>query len=138
MQQNMDNSTYDDMSYDQDQGGNEGRDGSPESPRPLLGWEALQGATRCLKSVAHPVRLRILELLLNGDYTVGELAEHCEVDQPAASGHLRTLRDRGILNQRRDGRHVFYSVAAPDAIQGIVSCMRNNFGPGNNGNGCRG
>ncbi len=138
MQQNMDNSTYDDMSYDSNsQQGREARV-EPSKRHVLLGWGALQEATRCLKSVAHPVRLRILELLLEGEYAVGELADLCEVDQPTASGHLRQLRDRGILDQRRDGRHVYYRVAAAAAIEGIVTCMRKNFGPTSTGNGCRG
>jgi DNA-binding transcriptional ArsR family regulator len=106
--------------------------------RTLLGWEALDEASRCLKSVAHPVRLRVLELLLEGEYSVGELAEICEVDQPAISGHLRQLRDRGILSQERQGRNVYYRVAAATAIEGIVTCMRKNFGRSRTGNGCRG
>lgn len=100
--------------------------GASRGPR-LLEWEALEAATHCLKSVAHPVRLRMLELLLEGEYTVGELAELCEVGQSAASDHLGRLRDRGILTQDRQGRQVYYRVAAP-AIGGIVSCMRKNFG----------
>ncbi|MGD2120816.1 MAG: metalloregulator ArsR/SmtB family transcription factor [Gemmatimonadota bacterium] len=93
----------------------------------LLDWDALEAATMCLKSVAHPVRLRMLELLLEGEYTVGELADLCGVGQSTASDHLGKLRDRGILEQERQGRRVFYRVAAP-AIGGIVSCMRKNFG----------
>lgn len=138
MHQNMDNSTYDNMSYYRGSQSGDGDGAAAGSRKILLGWEALQEATRCLKSVAHPVRLRILELLLEGEYSVGELADLCEVDQPTASGHLRQLRDRGILDQRRDGRHVYYRVAAPTAIEGIVACMRKNFGPSSSGNGCRG
>jgi ArsR family transcriptional regulator, zinc-responsive transcriptional repressor len=103
----------------------------------LLGWEALEKAAQCLKSVAHPVRLRILELLVEGEYNVGELAELCEVDQPTVSGHLGQLRGRGILQQERQGRYVYYRIAAP-AMEGIVSCMRHNFGPASTGEGCRG
>lgn len=94
----------------------------------MLGWEALEEATKCLKSVAHPVRLRILELLFEGEYTVGELADLCEVEQATASDHLGRLRDRGILSQDRRGRHVYYKISAP-AVGGIVHCMRSNFGP---------
>jgi DNA-binding transcriptional ArsR family regulator len=93
----------------------------------LLGWEALGEAAKCLKSVAHPVRLRLLELLLEGEYTVGELADICETDQPTVSGHLSRLRDRGILAKERRGRRVYYRVAAM-AVSGIVQCMRKNFG----------
>ena len=112
--------------------------GNGNGRKAILGWNALEEATQCLKSVAHPVRLRMLELLLEGEYSVGELAELCEVDQPTASGHLRQLRDRGILQDERQGRNVFYRVAAATAIEGIVTCMRNNFGPSRTGTGCRG
>jgi DNA-binding transcriptional ArsR family regulator len=97
-----------------------------------LDWEALEAATRCLKTVAHPVRLRILELLLTGEHTVGELAELCEVEQWTASEHLGRLRDRGILSQERRGRKVYYKVLAP-SVDGIVRCMRRNFGPDSSG-----
>ena len=98
-----------------------------EGEKTLLGWEALEAATKCLKSVAHPVRLRMLELLLEGEYAVGKLAELCEVEQASASDHLGRLRDRGILVQDRRGRQVYYRVAAP-AVGGILNCVRKNFG----------
>lgn len=116
-----------------DSGNNLGQENGGRVPastqEAILDWEALDQATKCLKSVAHPVRLRILDLLTDGEYTVGELAELCEVEQATASDHLGKLRDRGILLQNRRGRQVFYEIAAP-AIGGIVNCMRTNFGPG--------
>jgi len=147
----MDKLTYDHLSERSSPGGGEapqGDDGPPGGEAPqggdhpdgkslLLGWGALEQAAQCLRSVAHPVRLRILELLVDGEYSVGELAELCEVDQPTASGHLGQLRSRGILQQDRRGRHVYYRVATP-AMEGIVSCMRKNFGPSSTGEGCRG
>ncbi len=105
-------------------------------PGEILDWDALDQATKCLKSVAHPVRLRILDLLSDGEYTVGELADLCEVEQATASDHLGKLRDRGILTQERRGRQVFYEIAAP-AIGGIVNCMRSNFGPDSEGSHAR-
>lgn len=94
----------------------------------MLDWNALKEATQCLKSVAHPVRLRMLELLSGGEYTVGELAELCEVEPASASDHLGRLRDRGLLTQDRRGKQVYYQIVAP-AVEGIVHCMRTNFGP---------
>lgn len=127
MPKNMDISTYDVLSESQ----NEKADRGPANRENggILDWEALDQATKCLKSVAHPIRLRILELLTDGEYTVGELADLCEVEQSTASDHLGKLRDRGILFQERRGRQVYYRIAAT-AISGIVSCMRSNFGPG--------
>ena len=94
----------------------------------MLDWKALTEATKCLKSVAHPVRLRMLELLTEGEYSVGQLADLCEVEPAAASDHLGRLRDRGLLSQDRRGKEVYYQIAAP-AVHGIVHCMRSNFGP---------
>lgn len=122
----MDILTHDDMSPDQSDS-EQGGASAPHGPS-LLDWPALQEATMCLKSVAHPVRLRMLELLSEGEYTVGELAELCEVEPAAASDHLGRLRDRGLLLQDRRGKQVFYQILAP-AVEGIVHCMRTNFGP---------
>jgi len=122
----MDISTHSNMSeHDQEKAGPRGAESRHER---LLDWEALESATKCLKSVAHPVRLRMLELLTEGEYTVGELAVLCEVEQAAASEHLGRLRDRGILSQDRRGRKVFYQISAR-AVDGIVHCMRTIFGP---------
>ena len=124
--QHMDILAHDDMS----QRGGEDEELPESRPvgRAMLDWKALKEATQCLKSVAHPVRLRMLELLSEGEYTVGELAEFCEVEPSAASDHLGRLRDRGLLTQDRRGKQVFYQIAAP-AVDGIVHCMRSNFGP---------
>jgi DNA-binding transcriptional ArsR family regulator len=122
----MDISTYDKVSQDSGETSGASKEAVPGSP--LLDWAALEEATKCLKSVAHPIRLRILDLLTDGEYTVGELAELCEVEQATASDHLGRLRDRGILSQDRRGRHVYYRISA-HSINGIVTCMRSNFGP---------
>jgi DNA-binding transcriptional ArsR family regulator len=122
----MDILTHDDMSQAGDLDGalSDGHSGG----RTMLDWAALKEATKCLKSVAHPVRLRMLELLSEGEYTVGELADLCEVEPSSASDHLGRLRDRGLLTQDRQGKQVYYQIAAP-AVDGIVHCMRSNFGP---------
>ena len=122
----MDILTHDDMSPRGDGPDHEVGGGSGKGF--MLDWEALWEATKCLKSVAHPVRLRMLELLTDGEYTVGELADLCEVEPAAASDHLGRLRDRGILSQDRRGKHVYYQISAP-AVDGIVHCMRSIFGP---------
>ena len=51
--------------------------------------EAFADAAECLRTLAHPVRLRMVQLLLHGRYTVGELAEDCDVPNNVASEHLR-------------------------------------------------
>jgi DNA-binding transcriptional ArsR family regulator len=89
--------------------------------------DALLEATECLKTIAHPHRLRVIELLLAGDHTVGELAEACGIASHAMSEHLRLLKDRGLLTAERDGRKVYYRIAEP-ALEGIIDCIRSHHG----------
>src|SRR6202161_4744791 len=63
---------------------------------------------RALKSVAEPTRLRLLFLLSQAEYTVGELATVLEQSQPRISRHLRLLTEAGFLNRFREQRCVYY------------------------------
>jgi DNA-binding transcriptional ArsR family regulator len=83
-------------------------------------------AAECLKTLAHPVRLRIVQLLLHGRFTVGELAADCEVPDNVASEHLRLLQRCGFLNSERDGRRVYYQVAEPHLEQ-LMACVGGRF-----------
>lgn len=85
-------------------------------------------AAECLKTLAHPVRLRIVQLLLHGRYTVGELAEDCEVPDNVASEHLRLLQRCGFLDSEREGRRVYYQVAEPH-LQQLMACIEGRFVP---------
>jgi DNA-binding transcriptional ArsR family regulator len=93
----------------------------------LIDASALADASECLKSIAHPTRLRIIELLLQGEYTVGELAEECETLQNVVSEHLGVMRDRGLLERERRGRCTYYRVVKP-GVEGIIECVRASFG----------
>ncbi len=57
-------------------------------------------------------RHRILELLRAGELPVGEIARKVGVTQPAASQHLRALRDAGLVADRREGQFVYYRLDA--------------------------
>lgn len=83
-------------------------------------------AAECLKTLAHPVRLRIIQLLLHGRFTVGELAEDCEIPDNVASEHLRLLKRCGFLDSDREGRKVFYTVAEPHLSQ-LMACVESRF-----------
>ncbi len=92
-----------------------------------VGLEALERAAECLRTLAHPHRLRMVEMLLNRECTVGELAEACGIQSHMASEHLRRLKDRGLLECRRDGRRIFYRVA-DEGLSGIMTCIENRYG----------
>ncbi len=94
------------------------RDASQE----LLPMEVLEQAAECLRAIAHPHRLRMLELLLKGRYTVGELAEACEIPSNVASEHLRLLQRCGVLEREREGRRTYYRVAKRQ-IGRLLQCV---------------
>ncbi|MFK7735737.1 MAG: ArsR/SmtB family transcription factor [Pirellulaceae bacterium] len=85
-------------------------------------------AAECLKTLAHPVRLRVVQMLLHGRYTVGELAEDSQVPNNAMSDHLRLLQRCGFLTSERDGRRVYYQVAEPHLEQ-LMACIEGRFIP---------
>ena len=84
----------------------------------------MEEAAGMLKAVAHPLRIAIVEMLDSGaQRNVTEISEHLGVEQAAASHHLSILRSRGVLNQVRDGKHVFYSLRHPRLVE-IVHCIK--------------
>lgn len=95
----------------------------------MLDDDALEGAAECLKALAHPQRLRIVQLLLHGRYTVGELAEACRIPSHMASEHLRLMQRCGFLAPERSGRQTFYRVAEPH-LAALMACIAGRFGRG--------
>lgn len=93
----------------------------------LTDLDALGDAAECLKTLAHPHRLRMVQMLLQGKFTVGELAEACDLAPAMASEHLRLMQRCGFLDSERDGRKVFYAVAEP-ALAKILACVESRFG----------
>lgn len=94
--------------------------------RPLIGLDRLAMAAECLKTLAHPHRLRIVEMVLAGRHTVGELAEACDIAPNVASGHLRLMQRCGLLAPERDGRSVYYAAAEP-CLADFLACIRKRF-----------
>ena len=96
----------------------------------LTDLDALRQAAECLRILAHPHRLRMVQMLLNsehGEYTVGELAESCEIAPHMASEHLRTMQRCGFLDSRKDGQRRYYHVVEPH-LANIMECVESRFG----------
>jgi ArsR family transcriptional regulator len=72
--------------------------------------ESFQKTSEYLKVMAHPIRLKIINILRANPISVGELAGECAISSQETSGHLRKLYDRGVLKKQRQGRKVFYQV----------------------------
>src|SRR3954453_22821540 len=61
-----------------------------------------------LRAIANPRRRAMLELVWDGERTAGEIAEHSGLSAPAASQHLRVLREAGLVSVRVDGNRRLY------------------------------
>ena len=69
------------------------------------------------KTLAHPARLRIIAELGDGELAAGEIARRLGVHKANVSQHLGVMRQKGILQARRDGLNVFYSLTSQKVIQ---------------------
>jgi DNA-binding transcriptional ArsR family regulator len=68
---------------------------------------------RFFRALAHPTRIRILEILVRGTRTVQELQEALALEQPIVSQQLAVLRNQGIVNAEKEGLAVRYSLRDP-------------------------
>jgi len=69
------------------------------------------------RALGHPVRIRILELLRDGERTVGDLQAELDLDSSGTSQHLAALRQHGLLDSRRAGTSVYYRIKDPRVSQ---------------------
>ena len=65
------------------------------------------------RALAHPVRIRILEILVRGGRTVQELQEALDLEQPIVSQQLAVLRNQNIVTTQKQGLSVRYAVRDP-------------------------
>ena len=72
------------------------------------------------RALAHPARLVLLRILLDGERTVSELASATGLRQPAASLHLARLRDGGLVRRRSESRQVFYALSRDPTMRLLV------------------
>lgn len=68
------------------------------------------------RTLGHPVRVRILELVSGGERTVGNLQEELGLDSSSTSQHLAALRHQGLVETRRQGTTVYYSLKNPKLV----------------------
>ncbi|MCA9558912.1 MAG: winged helix-turn-helix transcriptional regulator [Myxococcales bacterium] len=74
---------------------------------------------RIFRALADPSRRAIFESLTQGEAAVRDLTARFDISQPAVSQHLATLRAAGLVDGRREGRSVYYSVQ-PEGLQPLV------------------
>jgi len=69
------------------------------------------------KALADDTRQRILEMLLEGERSVGNIADAFTISQPTISHHLNVLKQFGLVTSRKEGKQVFYAINRDNVIE---------------------
>ncbi|MBN1346375.1 MAG: winged helix-turn-helix transcriptional regulator [Phycisphaerae bacterium] len=85
----------------------------------------MERVAHTLKAVAHPLRLRIIESLEHGELCVSELIDRLGAKPAITSQQLGLMKDRGVLESRRDGNRVYYRVSNPNVVR-VIQCVRDH------------
>jgi len=86
----------------------------------------IETAARALKAMAHPLRLKILCVVGTGEACVQDIVNSVGTSQSNISQHLAILRDKEVLQTRKEANRVFYRVADPRLMQ-LIMLMREMF-----------
>ncbi|WP_041070004.1 ArsR/SmtB family transcription factor [Thiolapillus brandeum] len=86
----------------------------------------IERASRSLKAMSHPLRLKILCTLGENEVSVHDIVSKVGSSQSNISQHLAILREKGILDARKDANRVFYRVADSRTLQ-LIDMMRQVF-----------
>lgn len=92
----------------------------------LEGDEDIDRASRSLKAMSHPLRLKILCTLGDREVSVQDIVDQVGTSQSNISQHLAILRDKGILTSRKDANRVFYRVSDNRTLR-LICMMREVF-----------
>jgi ArsR family transcriptional regulator len=88
--------------------------------------EDIERASRSLKAMSHPLRLKILCTLGDQEVSVQDIVDQVGTSQSNISQHLAILRDKGILAARKDANRVYYRVSDSRTLQ-LIGLMRQVF-----------
>ncbi|NMG29774.1 metalloregulator ArsR/SmtB family transcription factor [Aromatoleum evansii] len=88
--------------------------------------EHIETAARALKAIAHPLRLKILCVLGGNEVCVQDIVEAVGTSQSNISQHLAILRDKAVLQTRKDANRVYYRICDQRTLQ-LIALMREVF-----------
>jgi DNA-binding transcriptional ArsR family regulator len=84
--------------------------------------QQLFDAAECLKVMAHPARLKMVQILMRGEFPVNEIASACGISANQACEHLRLMQGRRLLTSRRNGKTVYYKILSP-RLPSLMECI---------------
>jgi DNA-binding transcriptional ArsR family regulator len=82
--------------------------------------------TEILKSIAHPIRMKILCFLMDGEKNVGEIEQQFGSTISNISQHLTVLRKADIIDRRKEANFMFYSIKDNNILK-LMETLKNNF-----------
>lgn len=85
--------------------------------------EALAGV---FKALGHPVRLMMVEMLMDGERCVCELQSGSGRDMSTISSHLNVLKQHGVVVCEQRGKNVYYALACP-CLENVFSCLKGSI-----------
>ncbi|MBX9849525.1 MAG: metalloregulator ArsR/SmtB family transcription factor [Rhodocyclaceae bacterium] len=88
--------------------------------------EHILQASLAMKAIAHPLRLKVLCVLGEGELSVQEIVDNVGTTQSNISQHLAILRDKGVLTTRKDANRVYYRIGDMRTLK-LVGMMRDVF-----------
>jgi DNA-binding transcriptional ArsR family regulator len=88
-----------------------------------LDIQKLELAASKLRAMAHPMRIAIIDLLTDNEkLSVTEIYERLNIEQASASHHLNILKNKGLLESKRDGKMIYYSLKM-HVLANVVDCI---------------
>jgi ArsR family transcriptional regulator len=88
--------------------------------------DQIEQASRAMKAMSHPLRLKILCVLGEHEVSVQDIVDAVGTSQSNISQHLAIMREKGVLRTRKDANRVYYRVGDPRTLE-VVSMMRDVF-----------
>ena len=88
--------------------------------------QQIEVVTEILKSIAHPIRIKILCFLMEGEKYVGEIEQQFGSTISNISQHLTVLRKANIIERRKEANYMYYSLKDPN-VQKLMETLKNNF-----------
>lgn len=90
--------------------------------------EQIEAMSKLLKSMSHPIRLKILCILQDGELSVGDIRDQVKTTNANVSQHLNILRNQGIIDYRKDANFIYNQITDHRILE-LIQKMRVLFCP---------
>lgn len=92
----------------------------------LMGGQQIEDASRAMKAMSHPLRLKIVCVLGDREVSVQDIVDQVGTSQSNISQHLALMREKGVLRTRKDANRVYYRLADERMLE-VIALVRDVF-----------